>query len=101
VLSRAIYRHFASQEDLLLTAIEAAPTPGFAGLNDLSRPLRSRLAAADEEQPLPGTTPLEVWAIGHALLPGLLIDQCIAPDVITPEVFGRACELLAGLYPPD
>ena len=45
VTKGAIYGHFSSKEDLLLSAIEAAPTPDYgAVLNDLSRPLRERLA---------------------------------------------------------
>ena len=45
VTKGAIYGHFSSKEDLLLSAIEAAPTPGYgAVLNDQSRPLRERLA---------------------------------------------------------
>ena len=59
------------------------------------------LAADDDEQPLPGTTPVQAWAIGHALSIGLQIDQCIAPEIITPVESGRAYELLAGLYPDD
>jgi AcrR family transcriptional regulator len=152
VTKGAIYGHFSSKEDLLLSAIEAAPTPDYgAVLNDRSRPLRERLAefgrtmaadeattdkaglavrlefiaallrtpgalrrfganferrledlaADDDEQPLPGTTSVQAWAIGHALSTGLQIYQCIAPEIITPAVFGRACELLAGLYPDD
>jgi hypothetical protein len=34
-----------------------------------------------------------------ALLCGLQVYQQITPQIITPAVFGRACELLAGLYP--
>lgn len=152
VTKGAIYGHFASKEDLLLSAIEAAPTPDYgAVLNDQSRPLRERLAefgrtmavdeattdkaglavslefvaallrtpdalrrysanlqrrledlaADDDEQPLPGTTPVQTWAIGHALSIGLQIYQCIAPEIITPAAFERAYELLAGLYPDD
>jgi AcrR family transcriptional regulator len=45
VTKGAIYGHFSSKEDLLLSAIEAAPTPDYGTvLNDRSRPLRERLA---------------------------------------------------------
>lgn len=150
VTKGAIYGHFSSKEDLLLSAIEAAPTPDYgAMLNDQSRPLRERLAqfgramavaeattdqaglavslefiaallrspdalrrygdnlrrrleelaSADEEPPLPPATPVQAWAIGHALYVGLAIYQHIAPEVFTPAVFGQTYELLAGLYP--
>jgi hypothetical protein len=59
----------------------------------------AELVEADHDQPLPGTTPAEAWAIGYALLIGLQIYQNIAPDILTPAVFERAYELLAGLYP--
>lgn len=150
VTKGAIYGHFSSKEDLLLSAIEAAPTPDFgSALYDQSRPARERLAefgrdmavdesvmdlpglavqlefvaallrkpdalqryaenlrrlleelaAADEEEPLPGTTTFEAWAIGQALLVGLQIERCIAPEIFTPAVFERAFDALAGLYP--
>jgi hypothetical protein len=66
--------------------------------DDLERRL-ARLAADDDEEPLPGTTTVQVWAIGHALSIGLQIYQFIAPEIITPAVFARAFELLAPLYP--
>jgi AcrR family transcriptional regulator len=59
----------------------------------------AELAEADHDQPLPGTAPVEAWAIGHALLIGLQIYQHIAPDILTAAVFERAYQLLAGLYP--
>ena len=46
VTKGAIYGHFASKEDLMISAIEAAPAPDYsATLNDESRPLPERLAA--------------------------------------------------------
>lgn len=45
VTKGAIYGHFASKEDLMLAALEAAPVPDYsATLDDESRPLRERLA---------------------------------------------------------
>jgi AcrR family transcriptional regulator len=149
VTKGAIYGHFSSKEDLLLSAIEASPTPDLNSQYDQTRPLREQLrefgratavdeaqmdpaglavhlefvaallrkpdarqryatdlerrlaelAAADKDQPLAGITKVEVWAIGHALSVGLQHDRCIAPEVFTPELFARAFELLAELYP--
>jgi AcrR family transcriptional regulator len=46
VTKGAIYGHFASKEDLMLSALEAAPVPDYSStLDDESRPLRDRLAA--------------------------------------------------------
>jgi len=45
VTKGAIYGHFDSKEDLMLSALEAAPAPDYSTtLNDESRPLRERLA---------------------------------------------------------
>jgi AcrR family transcriptional regulator len=45
VTKGAIYGHFGSKEDLLISAIEATPTPGYVTtLNDQSQPVRERLA---------------------------------------------------------
>jgi AcrR family transcriptional regulator len=45
VTKGAIYGHFSSKEDLLLSAVEASPTPDYgAVLNDRGRPLVERLA---------------------------------------------------------
>jgi AcrR family transcriptional regulator len=150
VTKGAIYGHFASKEDLLLSAIEAdrdAPPEYVAMLNDQSRPLRERLAEfaraaaverpgdvaqlavfleffaallrapdalqryssglerqlqaiadTDTEKPVGGTTPVQAWTIGFALVVGLQIYQRMAPGLVTPEVFERALGLMAGLY---
>jgi AcrR family transcriptional regulator len=45
VTKGAIYGNFASKEDLMISALEAAPVPDYSTtLNDESRPLRERLA---------------------------------------------------------
>ncbi|MGH3303642.1 MAG: hypothetical protein ACRDOK_18580 [Streptosporangiaceae bacterium] len=78
--------------------LEAGDEQEQRGADDLGRRL-DELAAADDERPLPGTTPVEAWTTSHALLVGLQLDRWIAPELLTPAVFARACELLAGLYP--
>jgi AcrR family transcriptional regulator len=150
VTKGAIYGHFASKEDLLLSAIEAGrdtPPEYVTMLNDQSRPLRERLAEfsraaaterpgdvaelamfleffaallrapdalqrysgglerqlqaiadTDGEKPVAGTTPVQAWTIGFALVVGLQIYQRMAPGLVTPEVFERALGLMAGLY---
>jgi AcrR family transcriptional regulator len=150
VTKGAIYGHFDSKEDLLLSAIEAArdTTPDYViMLNDRSRPLRERLAEfsravtaeepgdaaelamyleffaallrapdalqrygsglerrlqeladTDSDELAVGATPIQVWAIGHAMVVGLEIYQRLAPGLVTPEVFERALGLLANLY---
>jgi AcrR family transcriptional regulator len=151
VTKGAIYGHFASKEDLMLSAIEAAPTPDYSTtLNDQSRPLRERLAEygravaaddpgdaeelamylefyaallrapdalqrysstverrlqeladADTDEPPTDATPVQVWAIGQAMLAGLQIYKQLAPGLVTAEVFERAFGLLADLYPEE
>jgi len=151
VTKGAIYGHFASKEDLMLSALEAAPAPDYsATLNDESRPLRERVAEfsravaaetpgdaeelamyleffaallrapdalrryssrrerrlqelagadSDASEELPtGVTPVQVWAIGQAMLVGLQIEKRLSPGLVTPEVFERAFGLLASLY---
>jgi AcrR family transcriptional regulator len=151
VTKGAIYGHFASKEDLMLSALEAEPTPDYsATLGDESRPLRERLAefgrAVAAEEPgdtealamyleffaallrapdalqryssgrerrlqeladadrdesvelTAGVTPVQVWAIGQAMLVGLQIEKHLAPGLFTPEVFERTFGLLADLY---
>jgi AcrR family transcriptional regulator len=56
VTKGAIYGHFSSKEDLLLSAIEAAPTPDYGVvLNDRSRPQRERLAEFGRAMAVDGT----------------------------------------------
>jgi AcrR family transcriptional regulator len=148
VTKGAIYGHFVSKEDLMLSALEAAPTPDYSTtLNDQSQPLRERLAEfsrasavaepqdaeelavfleffaallrapdalpryssnyerrlheladADDDEPAEGIAPVQVWAIGQAMLVGLQIYRRLAPGLVTPEVFERAFGLLANLY---
>jgi AcrR family transcriptional regulator len=157
VTKGAIYGHFASKEELMLSAMEAAPAPDYSAMmSDESRPLRERLAeygravsveepgdeaevavilefwaallrapdalhrySAREErrlqhladtygnpdanpdagQPSSGTTAVQDWAIGQAMLAGLQIYKRLAPGIVTPEVFERAFALLADLHP--
>lgn len=70
-----------------------------ARFGDDTRRRLSGLAAGDADEPSPGTTPLESWVIGYALFLGLQLYQFVLPDIVTPELFGKAFALLAGLYP--
>ena len=63
----------------------------------LERQLQA-IAGADSEEPAAGTTPVQAWAIGQAMLAGLQIYKRLAPGLVTPEVFERAFGLLASLY---
>ena len=77
----------------LLRAPEALQRYG----SGLERQLRA-MAGTDSEEPAAGTTPVQAWTIGLALVVGLQIYQRMAPGLVTPEVFERALGLLAGLY---
>jgi len=149
VTKGAIYGHFASKEDLLISAIEEVQIPDYVtALNDPSRPLPERLAEfsqavtrqepgdaeqlatmleffaallrapdalrrysstlerrlqeladVDPDEPPPGITSVQGWAIGYAMLVGLQIYLHLAPGLVTPEVFARTFGLLTGLYP--
>jgi AcrR family transcriptional regulator len=148
VTKGAIYGHFASKEDLMLSALEADPAPDYSTtLNDQSRPLRERLAEfgravaaeepgdteelamyleffaallrapdalqryssgherrlkeladADSDELPAGVTPVQVWAIGQAMLVGLQIEKHLSPGLVTPELFERTFGLLANFY---
>jgi hypothetical protein len=54
--------------------------------------------SADSDELAAGVTPVQVWAIGQAMLVGLQIERRLAPGLVTPEVFERAFGLLADLY---
>ena len=43
-------------------------------------------------------TPVQIWAIGQAMLVGLQIEKRMTPGLVTPEVFERTFGLLASLY---
>lgn len=55
------------------------------------------LADADKDEPAPGVTTVQGWAIGNAMLVGLEIYQRLAPNLVTPVVFERGLGLLAAL----
>jgi hypothetical protein len=59
------------------------------------------LADADTDEPPTEATPVQVWAIGQAMLAGLQIYKQLAPGLVTAEVFERAFGLLADLYPEE
>ena len=85
VTKGAIYGHFASKEDLMLSALEAAPAPDYsATLNDASRPLRERLAAfgrsAAEHSGDTG---------GTGDVPGVFAALLRAPDALQRYSSGR------------
>ena len=70
VTKGAIYGHFSSKEDLLISAIEAAPIPAWAtGMNDQSLPLRERLAEFSRPYPWmrhSGTRPCWRWSLSSS-----------------------------------
>ncbi len=74
VTKGAIYGHFASKEDLLLCAVEAAPTPDHGELlNDTSRPPRERLAELGRRLALDEVTADDAGlAVGLELFAALL-----------------------------
>jgi AcrR family transcriptional regulator len=60
----------------------------------------AELVSEDEGETAPASgIPLEVLAIGQALVAGLLQYRFILPDILTPEAFGRALGLLDAWRP--
>lgn len=97
VTKGAIYGHFSSKEELLLSAIEATPTRDYGTvLNDASRPLRERLAefaasvAADE-----ATTDKAEWAVSLEFIAALLRSPA-ALDRYVAGLWRRLEEATAG-----
>ena len=85
VTKGAIYGHFASKDDLMLSALEAAPAPDYSTtLNDQSRPLPERLArfsrAVDSEDP---------GHRGAGGVPGVLRRAAARPEALHRYSSGR------------
>jgi AcrR family transcriptional regulator len=122
VTKGAIYGHFSSKEDLLLSSIESAPTPAaVTELNDQSRPAGERLAnfaremAADEGFQDKAGLAVELEFLAALLrspdalrryiadLEGRLADLAAAdedpplPGLTTLETWGVGYALLCGL----
>ena len=58
----------------------------FAGSSRRERRLQE-LADSDSDELPTGVTPVQVWAIGQAMLVGLQIEKRLTPGLVTPEVF--------------
>jgi AcrR family transcriptional regulator len=61
----------------------------------------SEYAAEDPDEPLQGTTRLEVWVVGTALATGLRLYGLLMPDVVDADLFAKSMALLGGLYPDE
>ena len=86
VTKGAIYGHFASKEDLMLSALEAAPAPDYSTtLNDQSRPLRERLAEYSRAVAAEGPGDAEELAMYLEFFAALLR----APDALQRYSSGR------------
>jgi AcrR family transcriptional regulator len=100
VTKGAIYGHFASKEDLMLTALEEAPALDYSTtLDDESRPLRERLEALGRAVAVEAPGDTEELAMYLELFGALLR----APDALRrySDSRERRLQALADLYTDD
>jgi AcrR family transcriptional regulator len=96
VTKGAIYGHFSSKEDLLLSAIEATPTPDFpAELYDLARPLRERLAEFGRDMAVGENMPDRAALAAHLEFLAALLRNPDARERYGADLGRRLAELAA------